>query len=166
MWRSRQTPSNRRRYDCRFCLDNDLQEKESRHCFVHGEETCLVQFPDIKDDGTVEETGEEIEVDVEDFCKRFSEICKYRPENPLRVMFRFFGGSGGSIEICPLSIVSYDLSRVLVMAEHCERYHVLPQQGALEDQSNWLMEAFDQIAQAKAEFEKEELERMKSDRRS
>lgn len=131
----------------------------NRVCFIHGGDRHLIKFPQLDVEGQATGKETESDVDVHEFRTRFSEVCLGQSITPLKVMQRVFGGrKKGAVEVCPLSVVPLLLSRILILAEHCERYGVLADVGSVLSQSNWLMEAFDLVSQAKAIWEKERLE--------
>jgi len=120
-----------------------------------------VKFPMVDEAGRTTNDSEEMDVDRDEFVAELSKICRVRTENPFRLMLQWFGGGQGRAYICPISVVEEEHTKIVILADRCETYHSLPSEGALSDQDNVLMQAFDVFRKTRAEYEAERLDEMR-----
>lgn len=161
-WRGKQSSTVRKSYECDFCLRNKVAEEQGRVCFRYKDEEARIVFPVIDEDGKVvsEDQIEEL-VDLEEFRNRLTKIAERHPQNVFRLMLRYFGGSRGTSNVCPVSILEPVFSDIIHIATRCEAYSCLPMPGSLADQPNWLMEALDEYRKTNNEYDIEALEEKK-----
>jgi len=105
-------------------------------------------------------------VDEEGFLEMLSEIAVH--ENPLYSLFDvysiYYGGQWSACKtVCLVSVIDPEIDYLVSLEETCGKYHCLPEKGGLYDQSRKLMDAFQHIRIAKAQYQIAHDEKMQRD---
>ena len=133
---------------------------KNRICFKDLDfETAFVKVPVVDESGRkTGETRREItgKEDVIDLFLEYEEIDLSIPAfELLRLQWR---------RICPEGLFDNDIEYLLLLESRCRRFEVLPEEGSLDDQPEWLMQIFDIIEAIRNQFEELNQPKLKSDK--
>ena len=99
------------------------------------------------------------ELDREAFLEVFSDVVDGSPNTTpvFDLLQNLFP------KVCPMGLVfdAADAARVVGWESMCEKYHIPPVAGPLEDWPNKLVQMFEAVAEAKNDFEIQRIEDMK-----
>jgi len=150
-------------YNCVNCIAKGMQD--SRICFAKnfgGVESAELEFPIFDPDGNMTGERESRQFTVDSIYELLLEYSTYplpgvKPGvNPFVLCMNLFP------EICPVGLIDDEFGNYIQVDSLCTRYHVLPFAGGLLDQPSLMIDCFDTIATAEADFNNDSIEKMKS----
>lgn len=139
-------------YNCSKC------EKygKNRICLLDSEALPYNEVVPIVVDDRVTNDGEIVEIrDIDQFLDILAELKLVIGSSVFSIVLTYFK------QVCPASLIKSTLSIFLDMEHRAKVYKSLPYDGSMGDQPNLVVEAFDVIGVARAEFERDRLVEMK-----
>ena len=156
LWKSENAP-RARLYDCKICVESGQIER--RACYKY--DTVLEHDIPFVDDGRIvrEKKPEHLELDRAEFIEVFSNLVEdvgAESEPVFKMLMRLFP------KVCPLGLVCHEqeLNHMANMESTCLKYHQPPTVGAVEDWPNRLYQMFQNMSEARNDFEMARIEEM------
>ncbi len=146
--------NEKRLYNCKLCKKHN---KEGRICFLDGERHEFI-FDDVDFSDPVPKRVGEIKkiFDRDTIFELISIYKKVSPDMPVYEILSFHFR-----DVCIKSLVDFNDSYYIQLESFCSEYGVLPEEGAVLDQANIVLDIFQVIRSAKNEYDIKKQDEMK-----
>lgn len=138
----------RQLYNCEACILKG--ENEKRECLFFKDKINIPKH--IFNEETKQLSREECYVEEGDIDDLFEEMLRIQEIFPGRPLWDVFSEYMLKAGICPQCCYDENLADLIELESHCSEYKVLPEDGGILDQLNYIMDAFSEIRGSKAEY--------------